>query len=153
MFRSAATGERRGEADGVDQFALPLVVLVRREADVVVACQKGRAMAAQVGFSRERQFAISVAIAEVARNVVKYAGRGEITMRPCLQQDGRTGLLVVARDEGPGIPDVEQALQDGYSTGGGLGIGLSGAKRLMDEFEIVSRVGQGTTIVMTKWKQ
>jgi len=69
-----------------------------------------------------------------------------------IQQNSRSGVMVIARDQGPGIPDIDRALQDGYSTGGGLGLGLSGAKRLMDEFEIVSQVGQGTTVTMKKWR-
>jgi len=118
----------------------------------VVACQKGRALAARLGFSSDDQVIVVIAISEVTRNIVRYARTGEIILSPIRRGD-RRGIVVVARDEGPGIPDIEQALQDGYSTGGGLGLGLSGAKRLMDEFEIVSTVGKGTTIEMRKWKR
>ena len=127
-------------------------VSIRGDTDVVVACQKGRALAARLGFSSDDQVVVVIAISEVTRNIVRYAQTGEITL-DLIRRGDRCGIVVVARDEGPGIPDIEQALQDGYSTGGGLGVGLSGAKRLMDEFEIVSTVGKGTTIEMRKWKR
>nr|WP_246345350.1 ATP-binding protein [Conexibacter arvalis] len=93
---------------------------------------------------------VATAISEIARNITAYAGSGEIVVRP-VELNGAHGLEVVARDAGPGIADVERALQDGYTTGGGLGLGLPGARRLMDEFEIVSQPGVGTTVTMTKW--
>jgi serine/threonine-protein kinase RsbT len=105
-----------------------------------------------LGFSSDDQVVVVIAISEVARNIVRYAQTGEIILAP-VRQEHRHGVVVTARDEGPGIPDIEQALQDGYSTGGGLGLGLSGAKRLMDEFKITSQVGKGTMIEMIKWKQ
>lgn len=80
-----------------------------------------------------------------------YAKRGEITLSPIHQGSNRRGILVIARDEGPGIPDIGLAMQDGYSTSGGLGLGLPGARRLMDEFEIASKLGSGTTVIMKKW--
>ena len=126
-------------------------VSIKQDADVLRAYQKGRALAAEMGFSNEDQMIVVIAIMEVARNIVRYAGQGEVSFC-AFQQDGRHGLCVVARDSGPGIPSIERAMEDGYSTGGGLGLGLSGAKRLMDEFEITSRIGQGTTIEMKKWK-
>ncbi|HET89202.1 MAG TPA: ATP-binding protein [Chloroflexi bacterium] len=125
-------------------------VAIGSDTDVIVACQKGRLLASRVGLSINEQAAVAIAVLEVARNIVKYAGRGQVVLSPVCR-DGRDGILVVARDEGPGIPDIEQALQDGYSTGGGLGLGLSGAKRLMDEFEIMSCEGEGTTVTMRKW--
>ena len=118
--------------------------------DVVVACQKGRQLAKKSGFSTIDQFITVTAISEVAHNIVNYASCGEIRL-DVVEQGRRHGILVTATDVGPGIPDLETALQDGYSTGAGLGIGLSGAKRLMDEFEITSEVSKGTTITMTKW--
>lgn len=125
---------------------------IKRDTDIVLACQKGRTLAAQVELSGNDQVIIVITISEVARNIFQYAGQGEIVLSP-VQQDGRQGVLVIARDKGPGIADIERVLQDGYSTGGGLGLGLSGAKRLMDEFDIVSKVGQGTTIKMKKWRK
>lgn len=129
-------------------------ISLRRDDDIVLACQTGRALAAQAGLSGNDQVVVVIAISEVACNIVKYAQQGEIIL--CLvrrQPDDQYGLVVVARDQGPGIPDVELAMRDGYSTGQGLGLGLSGAKRLMDEFEIVSQVGRGTTVTMRKWKR
>ena len=125
---------------------------IKRDADIVLACQKGRTLAVQLEFSGNDQVIIVIAISEVARNIFQYAGHGEIVLSS-VQQDGRPGMQVVARDKGPGIANIERVLQDGYSTGGGLGLGLSGAKRMMDEFDIVSKVGQGTTIKMKKWRK
>ena len=135
-----------------DKTVHEIRVSVKSDTDVIVACQKGRALAARLGFSSDDQVVVVIAISEVARNIVRYAQTGEIILAPVRQED-RHGVVVTARDEGPGIPDIEQALQDGYSTGGGLGLGLSGAKRLMDEFKITSQVGKGTMIEMIKWKQ
>lgn len=125
-------------------------VVVRQDTDIVLACQKGRALAEQVGIKGDSQVVVVIAISEVARNIVNYAGCGEIVFG-IIGQDGRQGISIVARDEGPGISDIEKALEDGYSTGGGLGLGLAGAKRLMDEFEVTSQPGKGTTITMAKW--
>ncbi|MBI4493271.1 MAG: anti-sigma regulatory factor [Chloroflexi bacterium] len=125
-------------------------VPIASEADIVAARQQVRALAAQVGFSPTDLVLIATAISEVARNIVQYARRGEITLSP-IEQSNRRGILIIARDEGPGIPDLELAMQDGYSTGGGLGLGLPGARRLMDEFAITSEVGKGTTVTMKKW--
>ncbi len=126
------------------------VVPITSEIDIVSARQQGRALAAQVGFSGGDLTLIATAISEIARNIVVYAKRGEIVLSP-VQDGARRGILVVARDRGPGIPDVARAMQDGYSTGRSLGLGLPGAKRIMDEFEIVSEVGKGTTVTMRKW--
>jgi len=125
-------------------------VAIDSEADVVVARQQGRALAAELGFSSGDLTLIATAISEVARNIVVYAKRGEILLSHA-NQGSKRGIVVVARDQGPGIPDVAQAMQDGHSTSHGLGFGLPGAKRLMDEFDIASQVGKGTTIVMKKW--
>jgi serine/threonine-protein kinase RsbT len=125
-------------------------VPVERDGDVVTARQQGRDIAAQVGFKGSDLTLIATAISEIARNIVVYAGHGEIMISP-IADGRRQGITVVAHDEGPGIADIEQAMQDGFSTGKSLGLGLSGARRLMDEFEIVSEVGQGTTIIMSKW--
>ena len=127
-------------------------VRVERETDVLLACQKGRGLAVRLGFGAGDQVAISIAISEVARNILVHAGRGQITFYSAASNDqGRPGIVVVARDEGPGIADVELAMQDGYSTSGGLGVGLSGARRLTDEFHVASGPGAGTTVTMVKW--
>jgi serine/threonine-protein kinase RsbT len=128
-------------------------VAIKHEADIVTARQQGRALAAQLGFSSIDQTFIATAISEVARNIIVYARSGEIVLRNAPRNGGKPGIEVVARDEGPGIPDIELAMQNGYSTANSLGLGLPGAKRMMDEFEIVSEVGKGTTITMKKWKQ
>lgn len=129
-----------------------LRVPIRTESDIVVARQHGRAMAAEVGFKGSDLTVIATTISEVARNIVKYAKQGEIRLQP-LTRGQQTGLLIVAHDEGPGIEDVSLALQDGFSTSNSLGLGLPGARRLMDEFEIVSTVGVGTTVTLKKWKR
>lgn len=126
------------------------VIPVSSDTDVVVARQRGRALAAMLGFSPIQQTLIATAISEIARNIVQHAQQGEILLST-VQRGRSRGIVVAARDQGPGIRDVELALQDGYSTGGGLGLGLSGARRLMDELEIQSEVGKGTTVVMKKW--
>jgi serine/threonine-protein kinase RsbT len=128
-------------------------VRVTRDADVVAARQKGREVAAAVGFSRTDATLVATVISELARNIVQYAERGEILVCP-VERDGRDGVMIVARDVGPGIADVSRALQDGYSSyRGGLGLGLPGSRRLADEFEIVSEVGRGTTVTITKWRR
>ena len=127
-------------------------VAIASDKDVVQARQTGRELAARAGFSSGDQTVIAAAISEIARNVLMYARRGEILISVVLNGD-HSGVMIVARDEGPGIPDIERALRDGYSTSGGLGLGLPGAKRLMDDFEIESVVQQGTTVTMRKWKR
>jgi len=118
--------------------------------DIVIARQQGRTLAQELGFEGAEVTLIAAAISEVSRNIVEYAKSGEILLQ--VQNHGsRHGLCVIARDQGPGIPDVAQAMQYGYSSRKGLGVGLPGAKLLMDEFDIVSKVGEGTTITMKKW--
>jgi serine/threonine-protein kinase RsbT len=129
-----------------------LAITIASDVDVVSARQHGRELAAEVGFSAGDQTVIAAAISEIARNILNYARRGEITFRTVLDGD-RSGIIIVASDQGPGIPDVPRAMQDGYSTSGGLGLGLPGARRLMDDFEVVSAPRQGTTITMKKWKR
>jgi serine/threonine-protein kinase RsbT len=125
-------------------------VPIDRDGDIIAARQKARELAVQVGFSGSDLTIIATAISEVARNIVVYATRGEIVLS-AVQRGSQRGVLVVARDHGPGIPDIERAMRDGFSTGKSLGLGLPGARRLMDEFEIVSEIGKGTTITMRKW--
>lgn len=126
-------------------------VAITRDGDIVEARQKGRELAQQIGFSGSDLTLIATAISEIARNIVVYAGRGHIDLS-IAEKNGKRGILVVARDEGPGIPDIERAMRDGYSTGNSLGLGLPGSRRLMDDFEIDSAVGRGTTVIMRKWK-
>lgn len=130
-----------------DEMRVP----ISTDADIITARQKGRALAEWVGFSGSDLTIIASAISELARNIIEYAGHGEIIIR-LAQRGARRGIVIVARDDGPGIPDVALAMQDGYSTGKGLGLGLPGARRLMDEFEIVSEVGKGTTVTVGKWR-
>jgi RNA polymerase sigma factor (sigma-70 family) len=126
-------------------------VRVLRDADVVTARQKGREVAARAGFSPTEATLVATVISELARNIVQFAERGEIMVCP-VEQGERSGVMIVARDVGPGIADVRSALQDGYTTyRGGLGLGLPGSRRLMDEFDIVSEVGKGTTVTTTRW--
>jgi serine/threonine-protein kinase RsbT len=125
-------------------------VSIERDMDIVTARQKGRALALATGFSRTDQTIIALAISEIARNIISYAQRGKITLGR-VDEAGRRGVVIVARDDGPGIPDIELAMRDGYSTANSLGVGLPGAKRVMDSFELVSALGRGTTITMKKW--
>jgi serine/threonine-protein kinase RsbT len=125
---------------------------INSDQDIVVARQKGRAMANELGFSPGDATLIATAISELARNIVSYARKGEITLK-MVNGLNRQGIAVTAIDEGPGIPDIRQALRDGFSTSGSLGLGLPGVRRLMDEFEIDSQPGQGTTVAVKKWKQ
>lgn len=131
-----------------DEVCIP----VTSEIDIVTARQKGRELAAQLGFSNTDLTLIATAISEVVRNIVEYARRGELCLS-IARHGGKSGIVVIASDKGPGIPNIKLAMQDGYSTGHSLGLGLPGAKRLMDEFEIVSEVGKGTTVTMKKWIQ
>ena len=127
-------------------------VAISSDQDIVLARQKGRAMAIELGFSSGDATLIATAISELARNIVSYARNGKIVLRR-IQGSTRVGILVVASDKGPGITDVRQALRDGFSTSGSLGLGLPGVRRLMDEFGISSQPGQGTTVTVKKWKQ
>jgi serine/threonine-protein kinase RsbT len=123
---------------------------IESDADVVTARQRARQLAASLQLSSTDQTLLATAISEVARNITTYAERGEVTVA-MVENGGRRGIRVVARDNGPGIADLERALQDGYTTGGGLGIGLPGARRLVDEFDIDSAPGRGTTVTLVKW--
>ena len=127
-------------------------VPIRIDADIVAAREKGRELAAELGFLDGDSTVIAAAISEVARNIVSYAGEGEIVLSS-EERSERRAIVIVARDRGPGIADLDLAMQDGYSTSGGFGLGLPGTKRLMDEFEIVSEPGQGTTVTMKKWER
>ena len=126
-------------------------VPINSDRDIVLARQEGRAMATQLKFSVGNATLIATAISELARNIVSYAGRGEIVMSVG-RNSNRTGIIIVASDSGPGISDLTLALRDGFSTSGSLGIGLPGVRRLMDEFNIDSQPGRGTIVTVTKWK-
>jgi serine/threonine-protein kinase RsbT len=126
-------------------------ISISSDVDVVKARQVGRRVAEDVGFVFTELALIATAISELARNIVRYARSGEIAIRT-ITNSARRGIQIVAQDRGPGIRDVEQALQTGFSTAGGLGLGLPGVRRLMDEFDIQSKLGQGTTVRVTKWK-
>jgi serine/threonine-protein kinase RsbT len=120
--------------------------------DLVTARREGRMMAEQLGFSASEATLVATAISELARNIVNYARNGEIHVSLVNNGDKR-GISVVARDHGPGIADIKLAMQAGYSTSGGLGLGLPGVRRIMDEFDIASERGRGTTVTVTKWKR
>ena len=127
-------------------------VPINADADLVTARAEGRAMAERLGFPRPDPTLVATAISEIARNIVVHAGSGEIVLRPLHEAD-RYGLVVIARDDGPGIRDIEAALHDEYSGRGGLGLGLPGARRLMDEFDLESDADNGTTVTMKKWRR
>jgi serine/threonine-protein kinase RsbT len=125
---------------------------VERDADVVAARQKGRELAARAGITGSDLTVVATAISEIARNIIVYAKRGQIVLK--IAQNGhRRGVVVIATDQGPGIADIDLAMRDGFSTGKSLGLGLPGARRLMDEFEIVSAAGHGVTVTMAKWSR
>jgi len=126
-------------------------LIINSDQDIVLARQKGRALATELGFTSGEATLIATAISELARNIVSYARKGEITLKT-INNSERRGLTIIASDKGPGIPDIRQAMRDGYSTSGSLGMGLPGVRRLMDEFEIVSQTGQGTIVMVKKWK-
>lgn len=130
--------------------ALDIHLEIRSTIDIVTARQHGRELAMECGFAGAEITLIAAAISEIARNILDHAKRGEITFSVVSRQ-GRRCLQIVAQDRGPGIADIQRAMQYGYSTRGGLGVGLPGAKWLMDEFEIESNVGEGTKVTMRKW--
>jgi serine/threonine-protein kinase RsbT len=127
------------------------IVEIRSSSDVVVVRQKVRSLAVELKFSLVDQTKIVTAASELARNTVDYGKGGTVTLE-VLNMGIRKGLRLTFSDSGPGIPDIDLAMQDGYTTGGGLGLGLSGAKRLMHEFEIASEVGKGTHVTITRWR-
>jgi serine/threonine-protein kinase RsbT len=126
-------------------------VAINTDADLVTARAEGRAMAERLGFPRPDPTLIATAISEIGRNIVVHVGQGEIVLQPFEERD-RYGLTVIAIDRGPGIRDVEAALRDNVSGRGGLGLGLPGARRLMDEFELTSDAENGTVVTMRKWR-
>lgn len=127
-------------------------VQIASDSDIVAARSQGRTLAIKLGFSSGDITLIATAISELARNILTYAQQGEILLKS-VDGSNRTGILIVASDKGPGISDLRQALRDGFSTSGSLGMGLPGVRRLMDEFEITSEPTRGTTVKVKKWKQ
>ena len=126
-------------------------VLVRTEFDVVTVRQLVRAWAVEQGLGLVDQTKLVTAASELARNTVQYGG-GAVRLEALQDDGGRRGVRLTFEDEGPGIPDVAQALTDGYTTGSGMGLGLGGARRLVNEFDITSTVGAGTRVTVTRWK-
>jgi serine/threonine-protein kinase RsbT len=124
---------------------------VASDTDIVPARARGRALAAELGFSRTDATLVATAISEIARNIVVHAGRGEIELKPAYEPD-RRGVVVIASDDGPGIRDVDAALREGFGTKGGLGLGLTGVRRIMDEFAIDTALGRGTRVTMHMWR-
>lgn len=129
---------------------LEVAISIESTDDIVTARHAGRDLATKLEFSMTDITMITTAISEVARNISAYAGSGEIRLS-LTTKGARRALMVQAIDKGPGIADTEQALEDGFSTSNGLGLGLPGSKRLMDDFELESTVGEGTTVTMWKW--
>ena|SRR5437660_8798662 len=146
-----AVAKPRAElAEGVNGAMRETRIAIRSDLDIIAARQTGRSEAAQLGFSLSAVTLIATAISELARNIVMYAKEGEIILRRVRLTD-KQGIVVIAKDQGPGIPDIRRALQDGYSTSRSLGLGLPGVRRLMDEFEIESEPGKGTVVTVKKW--
>ena len=136
--------ERRSQVDN------GITIPIQHDADVVRARRSARELASTLDFSRVDLTLIATAVSEITRNIVRFASKGEVHIE--LVERPRSGIRIVARDTGPGIPDVDRALADGYSTYNGLGLGLPGARRLMDEFRLTSEINVGTTVTMTKWR-
>jgi anti-sigma regulatory factor (Ser/Thr protein kinase) len=136
--------ERRPEGEN------EITIGIQHDADVVRARKSARELATRLDFSRTDLTLIATAVSEIARNIVRFAAKGQVHIE--LVDQPRPGIRIVARDTGPGIPDIDQALADGYSTYNGLGLGLPGARRLMDEFTLTSEINVGTTVTMTKWR-
>jgi serine/threonine-protein kinase RsbT len=123
---------------------------VTSDRDITAARHQARALAHSAGFGLADLAIIATAISELAENALRYAKAGDLEIE-IVRDHGRAGIVIVASDRGPGIPDVELALRDGYSTSGSLGLGLPGVRRLMDDFEIRSEPGRGTTVTVKKW--
>ena len=125
--------------------------VIRSDLDIVIARTLARDTAKMLGFGAIDQARIATAVSELARNIFLYAGTGTVTVRE-IDRPGRKGLEVICEDQGPGIANIDLVMRDGYSTSRGMGMGLPGAKRLMDEFDIRSQEGAGTTIICRKWR-
>jgi serine/threonine-protein kinase RsbT len=127
-------------------------VPIHTEYDIVTARHEVRNLCTSLNFSSGEQTLVATCVSELARNIVQYAGTGEMIIGLIYERDEK-GIMIIAEDKGPGIPDIELAMKDGYSTSKGLGLGLPGCKRIMEEFEIVSRPGVGTKVTVKKWKR
>jgi len=127
-----------------------LKISIESDSDLLAARQEARAIAFELGFSLTAVVGIVTALSEMTRNMLNYAGRGELFIESVRDGD-RSGILITARDDGPGIVDLQKAMMDGYSTSGGLGMGLPGIKRLMDSFEVRTEPEKGTTVIVRKW--
>lgn len=127
-------------------------IALENEHDIIVARSEVRLMAASLGFRMIDQTRLATVTSELARNVIKYAGRGRLIAQPTDEWGGRTGLRLIFEDKGPGISNIDDAMRDGFSTGRGLGKGLPGSRRMVDEFRIESEVGQGTRVTIVRWK-
>lgn len=134
----------------LDRHPKSLKIAIESDSDLLAARQEARAIAFEMGFTLTAVVGIVTALSEMTRNMLTYAGRGELLIESVRDGD-RSGILITARDEGPGIPDLQKAMMDGYSTSGGLGMGLPGIKRLMDSFEIRTEPERGTTVIVRKW--
>lgn len=126
-------------------------VRIQSAQDVSTSRRRGMQLALDMGFVPADATKIAVVISELTRNILIYAGEGSVTVIGRRDDSGGNYIKIIADDKGPGIPDLDQALSDGYTTSGGLGLGLSGSKRLMDEFSVASEVGKGTTVTAVKW--
>lgn len=131
-----------------DEVRVPILT----EYDIVTARQQVKELTTILNFSSGEQTLVATCVSELARNIVEYAGTGELIIG-LADNDEKKGIVIIAKDKGPGIPDIELAMKDGYSTSKGLGIGLPGSRRIMDDFEIISRLGKGTTVTVKKWKK
>ena len=127
-------------------------IALENEHDIIVARSEVRLMAASLGFRMIDQTRLATVTSELARNVIKYAGRGRLIAQPTDMPDGRAGLRLIFEDKGPGIKNIDDAMRDGFTTGRGLGKGLPGSRRLVDEFRIESEVGHGTRVTIVRWK-
>jgi len=125
---------------------------IRTQNDIVLVRREVRAVAAKIGLGIIDQTKVVTAASELARNTLDYGGGGEVEIETLQNEAQRVGLRLIFSDQGPGIPDIELALTDGYTTGGGLGMGMSGSKRLMSDFKVETEVGKGTRVITTKWK-
>ena len=134
-------------ADERDESVIP----IESDADVVTARQRAREMAGELDLTTTDQTLLATAISEVARNITTYAKRGEVLLSVIRDDGGRKGIQVIARDEGPGIENLDLALRDGYTSGSGLGLGLPGARRLVDDFDIETALGRGTKVTLVMW--
>jgi serine/threonine-protein kinase RsbT len=146
-------GHAGGELPGANELTGgdAICVFVKSPTDILEARKKGRELAAEMGFSSTDCTLVATAISELARNIVIYAREGLIRIGS-LENTNNVGVIIIASDEGPGIEDLRSAMRDGFSTSHGLGLGLPGVKRIMDEFEIVSKPKQGTTVTIKKWR-